>query len=73
MLLTDQYIDRIKNLLNYYRGEMAWAQVKQAYFADCYRTPLLEMRVGDWVWLDVYNISTQRPIKSLDYKNLCPY
>ena len=25
ILLTDQYIDRIKNLLNYYKGEMAWA------------------------------------------------
>ena len=31
------------------------------------------MRVGDWVWLDIYNISTQRPIKLLDYKNLGPY
>ena len=25
MLLANQYIDRMKNLLNYYRGEMAWA------------------------------------------------
>ena len=31
------------------------------------------MRVGDWVWLDARNISTQRPIKSLNYKNLGPY
>ena len=49
MLLTDQYVDRIKNLLDYYKGEMAWAQAKYAYFTDRYRTPLLEMRVGDWV------------------------
>ena len=28
MLLADQYINRIKNLLNYYKGEMAWAQAK---------------------------------------------
>jgi len=31
------------------------------------------MRVGDWVWLDVRNISMQRPIKLLNYKNLGPY
>jgi len=31
------------------------------------------MRVGDWVWLNAYNISTQRLIKSLNYKNLGPY
>ena len=47
MLLADQYIDYIKNLLNYYKGEIAWTQVKQAYFTDCYKTPPLEMRVGD--------------------------
>jgi len=31
------------------------------------------MRMGDWVWIDVRNIPTQRPIKSLNYKNLGPY
>ena len=25
ILLADQHADRIKNLLNYYKGEMAWA------------------------------------------------
>ena len=25
ILLTDQHVNRIKNLLNYYKGEMAWA------------------------------------------------
>ena len=57
MLFADQHADCIKNLLNYCRGEMAWAQVKQAYFADRHRTPLLEMCVSDWVWLDTRNIS----------------
>ena len=52
---------------------MAWAQVKQAYFANHYKTPPLEMCVGDWVWLDVRNIFMQRPIKSFNYKNLGPY
>jgi len=49
MLLANQHIDHMKNLLNYYKGEMAWAQAKQAYFADRYRAPPPEMRVGDWV------------------------
>ena len=47
ILLTDQYADYIKNLLNYYKGEMAWAQAKQAYFMDRHRTPPPEIRVGD--------------------------
>ena len=47
MLFTDQHADRMKNLLDYCKGEMAWAQAKQAYFADRYKTPPLEMRVGD--------------------------
>jgi hypothetical protein len=28
ILLADQHADCIKNLLNYYKGEMAWAQAK---------------------------------------------
>ena len=63
----------MKDLLNYYKGEMAWAQVKQAYFTNHYRIPPPEIYVGDWVWLNIHNISTQRPIKSLNYKNLSPY
>jgi hypothetical protein len=47
MLFADQHIDRIKNLLDYYKREMAWAQVKQAYFTDHHRTPPLEMHVSD--------------------------
>ena len=47
MLLIDQHADHMKNLLNYYEGEMAWAQAKQAYFTDYYKTPPLEMRVSD--------------------------
>ena len=47
MLLANQHVDCIKNLLNYYKGEMAWAQVKQAYFTDYYRTLLPEMRISD--------------------------
>ena len=73
ILLTDQHIDHIKNLLNYCKGKIAWAQAKQVYFANCYRTPPPEIHVGDWVWLNIHNISTQRPIKSLNYKNLSPY
>jgi hypothetical protein len=37
----------MKNLLNYYKGEMAWAQAKQAYFTNYYKTPPPEMRIGD--------------------------
>ena len=73
MLFVNQHADYMKNLLNYCKGEMAWAQAKQAYFVNYYRTPPPEIYVGDWVWLNIYNISTQRLIKLLNYKNLSPY
>ena len=73
MLLANQHTNCIENLLDYCKGEMAWAQVKQAYFANCYKTPPLEMHVGDQIWLNTHSISMQRPIKSLNYKNLSPY
>ena len=73
MLLADQHTNHIKNLLNYCKEEMAWAQAKQTYFTNHYKTPPLEMHVGDWVWRNEHNISMQRPIKSLNYKNLSPY
>ena len=57
MLLADQHTDYIKNLLNYCKGEMAWAQAKQAYFTNRHRMPPLEMHIGDWVWLNIHNIS----------------
>jgi hypothetical protein len=47
MLLADQHTDHIKNLLDYCKGEMAWAQAKQAYFTNYYKMPPLEMRVGN--------------------------
>ena len=47
ILLINQHADRIKNLLNYCKGEMAWAQVKQAYFTNYYKTPPPEICVGD--------------------------
>ena len=73
MLFADQYTNHIKNLFDYCKGKMAWAQAKQAYFANHYKIPLLKMCVGNWVWPNACNIFTQKPIKSLNYKNLSPY
>ena len=47
----------MKDLLDYYKGEMAQAQAKQAYFINYYKIPLPKIYIGDWVWLNIYNIS----------------
>lgn len=52
---------------------MRWAQAKQAEYANNDRQPAPSFQVGDQVMLDVRNIRTTRPCKSLDYKNRGPF
>ncbi|KAG9384339.1 Chromatin organization modifier domain protein [Pyrenophora tritici-repentis] len=42
-------------------------------FADVHRHPAPRFAVGDWVLLNAKHIKTERPVKSLDHKNMGPY
>jgi hypothetical protein len=55
------------------KAEMTQAQAIQAEQADKHWWEGVEMRPGDWVWLDASNITTQRPSNKLDWKRLGPY
>jgi hypothetical protein len=42
-------------------------------FADANRYPAPRFEIGEWVMLNAKHIKTERPVKSLDHKNMGPY
>jgi hypothetical protein len=68
-----RFAARMKDLQTLLREEMLWAQALQQEYANRKRTPAPAYRVGDQVWLDASKITTLRPTKKLDWKNLGPY
>lgn len=70
---ADQLIDRIKNLQEFLKWNLAWAQEKMKQQADSSRHPAPAFQVGDWVMLDARNIKTEKQSRGLDQKNVGPY
>ena len=66
-------IDKMRDITDFIREEMTWAQALQQEYANRKRLPAPAYEIGDEVWLDARNIRTQRPSKKLDWKNLGPY
>jgi hypothetical protein len=56
-----------------FRSEMSFAQAKYEYYANRSRDPAPAYQMSDEVWLNAKNITTQRPSKKLDWKNLGPF
>ena len=52
---------------------MTFAQARYEEQANKSRTPAPNYKVGDLVYVDARNMSTDRPTKKLDFKNLGPY
>jgi hypothetical protein len=48
---------------------MAVAQEKYKAYANIYRQPFEQFKIGDKVWFNLKNIATDRPCKKLDWKN----
>ena len=65
--------DKMRELTEYIREEMLWAQATHQEYANRKRQPAPAYQVGDSVWLDARNIRTKRQSKKLDWKNLGPY
>jgi len=63
-------IERVTEIRETLKYQLAWAQAVQKEYADRKRVPAPEIKVGDWVMLDAKNVSTNRPSDKLDYKNL---
>ena len=70
---VDTFVNQMKDLTNYLREEMTWAQAVYADKANRTRTPAPAYQVDDLVWLDIRNMKTRRPSKKLDWKNAGPY
>ncbi|KAI1677238.1 rve domain containing protein [Pyrenophora tritici-repentis] len=70
---ADSLTNRIDATRRYLRDEIAWTQERMKDFADVHRHPAPRFAVGDWVLLNAKHIKTERPVKSLDHKNMGPY
>jgi hypothetical protein len=70
---VNQMIEKMRDVTEFIREEMTWAQALQQEYANQKRSPAPAYKVGNKVWLDARNIRTQRASKKLDWKNLGPY
>ena len=61
-------VDKLAAASELAQTEMAAAQQRMEEYANRYRDVAPNYRIGDKVWLDLRNISTDRPSKKLDYR-----
>ena len=55
------------------QAEIVRAQHKQQEYADTRRSPAPRFKVGDQVWFNARNVTTQRPSRKLDHRRIGPY
>jgi transposase InsO family protein len=72
-LLADQNVERLREIQEFCRSEMTYAQAGQQEQANRFRQPAPAFKVGDLVTLNSRNIRTQRPSKKLDWKRFGPF
>jgi hypothetical protein len=60
------YARRNREALEYARSAIQRAQERMSKAANAYRRPV-DFDVGDYVWLDMRHLPTQRPSRKLDY------
>jgi hypothetical protein len=70
---VNRLVDKLRDLSEYVREELLWAQASQQEYANRKRSPAPAYSVGDRLWLDARNIRTNRQSKKLDWKNLGPF
>ena len=63
----------IKEIMEHLQAEIFCAQHRQQEYADSKRRPAPTFKVGNKVWFNIQNVTTQRPIHKLDYRRLGPY
>ena len=70
---ANEIVHRIDQLREALRQQLEWAQALQIEQADRKRWPAPEIRIGDRVMIDTRNFKSNRPNKSLDFKNIGPF
>jgi len=64
---------RFKEITEHLQAELARAQLIHQEQADKKRKSAPAFRVGDQVWFNAKNLSTQQPSRKLDHRRLGPY
>jgi hypothetical protein len=63
----------MNEVFRHMKAERGRAQKVEAELADKLRREGIKLKMGDRVWINACNITTQRPSKMLDWKRLGPY
>ena len=60
---------KLREASDFAQAAIAYAQDIQQQYANQHRQPAECLRVGDRVWLNLKNVTTDKPYKKLDWKN----
>ena len=63
----------MKEITEHLQAEIFHVQYRQQEYADSKHRPALAFKVGDKVWFNAQNVTTQRPSRKLDHRRLGPY
>jgi hypothetical protein len=64
---------KFKEITEHLQAEILRAQHKHQEQADRKRKPAPAFKVGDQVWFNAQNLTTQRPSRKLDHRRIGPY
>ena len=70
---ANQLAERFKEITEHLQAELVRVQMMYQEQADKKRKPAPVLKVGDQVWFNPKNLSTQRPSKKLDHRRLGSY
>ena len=70
---ANDFASKMEALHQHLREQMTFAQARYEEQANKDRKPSPNYKVGDMVYVDARNMTTNRPAKKLDYKNLGPF
>ena len=67
--MGEKIIRKLREASDFAQAAIAYAQDIQQQYANQHRQPAERLRVGDRVWLNLKNVTIDRPYKKLDWKN----
>jgi hypothetical protein len=69
----NDFVTKMADILEVLRTNLSSARAQQETSANANRSPAPAYRVGDLVFLDTRNLTTNRPMKKLDHKFIGPF
>ena len=64
--IGEKIIRKLREASDFAQAAIAYAQDIQQQYANQHRQPAERLRVGDRMWLNLKNVTTERPCKKLD-------